>query len=52
MKLENFAYRIVLRTLELLQIDYHYKIPKESADEIAQQIKNELTKLMDGEPSS
>ena len=51
MKLEHFAYRIVLRTLELLQTRYHYKIPKESADEIARQIRNELTELMDGEPS-
>ena len=52
MKLDSFAYRIVLRTLELLETKYHYKIPKESADSIARQIKNELTTLMDGEPSS
>jgi hypothetical protein len=49
MKLSEFCHRVALRTLELLEKKYHYKIADETRKEIVEEIVRELDSLIAGE---
>ena len=49
MKLEDFAYRVALKTLQLLEHHYHYKIPEEHKKELVKEVCANLTPLIHGE---
>jgi hypothetical protein len=46
MKIQEFAYNVVQRTMELLEEKQHYKIPEATRKEIQQQIRSEMSVLM------
>ena len=48
MKLEDFCHRVVIRTIDLLEKKYHYKIADETRKEIAEQVKQEIDSLIEG----
>ncbi|MBI4832603.1 MAG: hypothetical protein HY801_13845 [Candidatus Lindowbacteria bacterium] len=47
MKLESFSYRVVLKTLEVLETQYHYKIPEEAKKEIAEAVVKQIDSLLE-----
>ena len=47
MKLENFSYNIVMRTLELLEKQHHYKISDEIKKEIAEAVIGQIDTLVE-----
>jgi hypothetical protein len=49
MKLDEFCHRVAVRTLELLENKYHYKIADQTRKEIVEQIVRELDALIAGE---
>jgi len=49
MKLNEFCHRVAVRTLELLEQKYHYKIADQTRKEIVEQIVRELDSLIAGE---
>jgi hypothetical protein len=49
MKLEDFCHRVVIRTIDLLEKKYHYKIADETRKEIAEQVKQEIDSLIEGQ---
>jgi hypothetical protein len=49
MKLDEFCHRVAVRTLELLEKKYHYKIADQTRKEIVEQIVRELDALIAGE---
>lgn len=38
MKVEDFAYKVVMRTIQLLEDTQHYKIPEETRKSIGEKI--------------
>jgi len=48
MKLNEFCHRVAVRTLELLEKKYHYKIADQTRKEIVEQIVRELDSLIEG----
>lgn len=48
MKLEELCHRVVMRTIDLLEQKYHYKIAEDTRKEILEQIKRELDSLIEG----
>ena len=46
MKVQDFAYNVCVRTMELLEQRQHYKIPEEARKEIAAAIFQELNALI------
>ena len=46
MKVDDFAYKVALRTLELLEETQHYKIPDQMRKDICQQVQKETNKLL------
>jgi len=46
MKVQNFAYNVAVRTMDLLEQEQHYKIPDETRKEITQQIMKDLHRLL------
>ena len=46
MKIQDLAYRVCARTMELLEKDGHYKIPEHLRKQISQQILDELDSLI------
>ncbi len=48
MKLEELCHRVVMRTIDLLEQKYHYKIADDTRKEILEQIKRELDSLIEG----
>lgn len=46
MKVEDFAYKVSARTMELLDQTQHYKIPEQTRKEISAQILKEVNKLL------
>ena len=46
MKVQDFAYQVAIRTIELLEETQHYKIPENLRKEIGQKILNEVDKLL------
>lgn len=49
MKLNEFCHRVAMRTLELLEEKYHYKIADHTRKEIVEQIVRELDSFIEGE---
>jgi len=49
MKLNEFCHRVAMRTIELLEKKYHYKIADQTRKEIVEQIVRELDSLIEGE---
>jgi len=47
MKLEDLAYKVVMRSFELLEQKYHYKVNGETQKEVARTIQDELTQLIE-----
>ena len=46
MKVQDFAYQVAIRTIELLEETQHYKIPENLRKVIGQKILNEVDKLL------
>jgi hypothetical protein len=46
MKVQDFAYNVALRTLELLEQTQHYKIPESLRKEVTQKILDEIDDLL------
>ena len=46
MKVQDFAYQVAIRTIELLEETQHYKIPENLRKEIGQKILHEVDKLL------
>ncbi|MGI6461811.1 MAG: hypothetical protein ACOX5J_17300 [Candidatus Hydrogenedentales bacterium] len=46
MKVQDFAYQVAIRTIELLEETQHYKIPDALRKEIGQKILGEVDKLI------
>lgn len=49
MKIQDFAYRVAIRTIELLEQTHHYKVTDNARKEVAAQIQKELGSLMKSE---
>lgn len=47
MKLENFSYNIVMKTLELLERLHHYKISEEIKKELAEAVIRDIDSLIE-----
>ena len=46
MKVQDFAYQVVARTIELLEETQHYKIPEELRKDVAQRVLADIDKLI------
>ena len=46
MKVQDFAYRVAMRTVELLEETQHYKIPEELRKQVTEKILAELDDLI------
>ena len=47
MKLEDLAYKLVLKSFEILETKYNYKVNEETQKEVARTIQEELTQLIE-----
>ncbi len=47
MKLETFSYNVVMKTLEVLEKEYHYKIADTVKKEITQAVIEEIDSLIE-----
>lgn len=47
MKLESFSYNVVMKTFELLERHYHYKIPEKVKKEIIEAVTKQIDSLID-----
>ena len=47
MKLEDLTYKVVMRSFELLEQQYHYKVNEETRKEVARTIHEELMQLIE-----
>lgn len=48
MKVQDFAYNVAVRTIELLEQTQHYKIPEELRKEVTDKILGEIDVLIGG----
>ncbi len=46
MKVEDFAYQVAVRTMELLEQEQHYKISEEHRKQILQKILQEIPQIL------
>lgn len=46
MKVQDFAYQVAMRTIELLEETQHYKIPENLRKEVGQKILGEVDKII------
>ncbi|MFO7973604.1 MAG: hypothetical protein R6V12_03115 [Candidatus Hydrogenedentota bacterium] len=46
MKVQDFAYQVAMRTIELLEETQHYKIPENLRKDIAQKILAEVDEII------
>jgi hypothetical protein len=46
MKVQEFAYQVAVRTLELLEQTQHYKIPEQLRKDVTQKILDEVDDLL------
>lgn len=46
MKVQDFAYQVAMRTLELLESTQHYKIPDDLRKDVLAKIQQELDSLI------
>lgn len=44
-KIEDFSYHVVMKTLELLEKQYHYKISEKTKKEIAEAVAEQIDSL-------
>lgn len=47
MKLDSFSYNIVMKTLELLETQYHYKISDSTKKEIAEVVVSQIDSMIE-----
>ncbi len=47
MKLENFSYHVAVKTLELLEKQYNYKIPEKVKKEIAEAVVGQIDSFIE-----
>lgn len=47
MKVQDFAYNVCVRTMELLEQEQHYKIPEETRKKISQEILAQLASILE-----
>ncbi len=45
-KVQDFAYQVAMRTIELLEETQHYKIPENLRKEVGQKILGEVDKII------
>ncbi len=48
MKLESFSYRVVIKTLELLEREHNYKISDTIKKEVAEAVVKQIDSLIEG----
>ena len=48
MKVQDLAYRVAMRTIEILEGEQHYKVPDHTRKEVADKILSELDSLIKG----
>ena len=46
MKVQDLAYRVAQRTIEMLEETHHYKVPPETRKEIGKRILQELNQII------
>jgi hypothetical protein len=46
-KLDSFSYNIVMKTLELLETQYHYKISDSTKKEIAEVVVSQIDSMIE-----
>ena len=46
MKVQDFAYKVAMRTIELLEETQHYKIPEQLRKDVSAKILVEIDKLL------
>lgn len=46
MKVQDFAYNVAMRTMDLLEEKQHYKIPPDTRKDIGKQILAQLNEIM------
>jgi hypothetical protein len=46
MKVDDFAYRVAARTIEILEHEQHYKVSEEHRKSVLDTIKKETNKLL------
>jgi hypothetical protein len=46
MKIQDLAHQIVMRTMEMLEHEQHYKIPEDTRKKIARDIRAELNDII------
>lgn len=46
MKVEDFAYQVAVRTIELLEQEQHYKVSEEHRKQILQKILQEVPQII------
>ena len=46
-KLNNFCYGVVMKTLELLETKYHYKIPDQVKKDISEAVVGQMDSLIE-----
>ncbi len=48
MKVQDFAYRVATRTMQLLEQTQHYKISEDTQKQVLEQVLSELEQLIKG----
>ena len=46
MKVQDFAYQVTIRVIELLEHSHHYKVTDEVRKQVAESIQNEIGELL------
>ena len=46
MKVQDFAYQVSMRTIELLEATQHYKIPEELRKQVSAKVLEEIDQLI------
>ncbi len=46
MRVQDFAYQVAVRTMEVLEQEQHYKIPEQTRKNVLQKILQELTDIL------
>ena len=45
-KIEDFAYRVAARVLEILEHEQHYKIPEDTRKQVLEKIRSEVNDIL------
>lgn len=46
MKIEDFAYRVAARVMEILEHEQHYKIPEDTRKQVLEKIRSEVNDIL------